>query len=538
MMKRKPLGCLTIGGLIAFVAALLIVSGSYAMNRAKMFSPGTLSAQTGAVNIGGITSHQELEENCAACHPAPWDRQGMGDLCLACHQEIQAEMTVSSAMHGAIAATFDGTSCQSCHTEHQGAEANITNYLGDDFPHDLVGFSLNAHDEAQSMQLICRDCHASGFTSFAVSVCQNCHTDLDQAYSEAHAALFGRACLECHDGVDTYGARFDHNETYQLVGLHQQVECVECHAGAESLAMLQATSQECVDCHSAQDAHDGSLGQQCENCHSPQGWTPANFDHSSTGFQLVGGHEDVVCADCHVDVSFSTASPLCASCHLDDDPHNAAFGQACESCHLVTAWLDVTFDHTGEFAGLCQSCHLQDAPAQHYPGQCSACHSTNAWEPASFDHQVAGATDCQSCHTGDKPANHYGGQCSACHSTNAWEPASFDHQVAGATDCLACHTGDRPANHFTGQCSTCHSTNAWEPASFSHTFPLNHGGANENCDLCHTNQNYTAYTCYGCHEHTQSNIREEHDDVSNIDNCVRCHWDGREHEDEGDDDDD
>ncbi len=574
-MKRKPLGCLTTGGLIAFVLSLILVGTSYAFTQGKMFSPGKLSFQEGGSAIGGVQSHQDLEEECAVCHPAPFSAVGMTDLCLDCHSEVKEELSHTDSLHGAVLESTGEMDCRTCHTEHKGADAHITSFSEADFPHHLVGFSLNAHQKVTSTPIYCADCHTAGYTDFEDLTCVPCHEQVDEPFMTAHTALFGFGCRACHDGLETYGANFDHNDyPFPLVGKHADVACEDCHLDAKDLAMLQATSQACLACHAEMDVHEGALGAQCEQCHSPQGWDLVDYDHSKTGFSLEGGHADVACRDCHSDQTFQNADPACFSCHASDDPHNGELGTVCETCHVVISWQEVSFDHTGEFAAKCQTCHTGDAPANHYPGQCSichsttawlpatfdhaaagatdciachtqdkpvnhypgqcsACHTTNAWLPATFDHKTAGATDCISCHTPDKPANHYAGQCSACHSINAWLPASFDHKAAGATDCIACHSADKPANHYSGQCSTCHSTSAWEPASFSHTFPLNHGGANQECTLCHTSTNYSSYTCYGCHEHTPANIQDEHEGISNLNDCVRCHPDGREHDEDG-----
>jgi cytochrome c peroxidase len=39
------------------------------------------------------------------------------------------------------------------------------------------------------------------------------------------------------------------------------------------------------------------------------------------------------------------------------------------------------------------------------------------------------------------------------------------------------------------------------------------------------NNDYSRYTCYGCHEHTPANVRSEHEEegIRNFDNCVKCH---------------
>ena len=197
----------------------------------------------------------------------------------------------------------------------------------------------------------------------------------------------------------------------------------------------------------------------------------------------------------------------------------------CQSCHAG-----------GQFAGTassCRSCHQAVRPADHWEGECSACHSTTAWRPATFDHQLAGATDCQACHTQDRPANHFQGQCSACHSTTAWRPASFDHQLAGATDCQACHTQDRPANHFQGQCSTCHNTTNWQQANFNHTFPIQHGGANGQCSVCHPSGT-ASYTCESCHSLAAMQAEHQEEGIFNIaGQCAACHAGGQGGDDEG-----
>ena len=49
---------------------------------------------------------------------------------------------------------------------------------------------------------------------------------------------------------------------------------------------------------------------------------------------------------------------------------------------------------------------------------------------------------------------------------------------------------------------------------------------------CHVRNDYSAYTCYGCHEHTPANIRREHVDegIRQFDNCVECHRSADEHD--------
>ena len=156
---------------------------------------------------------------------------------------------------------------------------------------------------------------------------------------------------------------------------------------------------------------------------------------------------------------------------------------------------------------------------------CQSCHAGG---------QFAGtASSCRSCHQAVRPADHWEGECSACHSTTAWRPASFDHQLAGATDCQACHTQDRPANHFQGQCSTCHNTANWQQANFNHTFPIQHGGANGQCSVCHPSGT-ASYTCESCHSLAAMQAEHQEEGIFNIaGQCAACHAGGQGGDDEG-----
>jgi hypothetical protein len=48
---------------------------------------------------------------------------------------------------------------------------------------------------------------------------------------------------------------------------------------------------------------------------------------------------------------------------------------------------------------------------------------------------------------------------------------------------------------------------------------------NAACTTCHTTSDRRQYTCYGCHEHTEANIRAKHirEGILNFTNCVSCH---------------
>jgi hypothetical protein len=136
--------------------------------------------------------------------------------------------------------------------------------------------------------------------------------------------------------------------------------------------------------------------------------------------------------------------------------------------------------------------------------------------------------------------------CMACHSDHAGPKLTqksrkpFSHTLlrkAVQEQCQSCHASPKDKLHLkiTGNCSQCHSQTAWKPATFDHekSFVLDKDH-NVECATCHVNNDYSRYTCYGCHEHTVQNVLREHRDegIRNLDNCVECH---RSADGEGDD---
>jgi hypothetical protein len=127
--------------------------------------------------------------------------------------------------------------------------------------------------------------------------------------------------------------------------------------------------------------------------------------------------------------------------------------------------------------------------------------------------------------------------CMACHSDHAGpQPAQgsrkpFVHALLRAgtrSDCQACHAApDNSLHRNLGVgCAQCHQATAWKPATFEHGryFVLD-GHHNAPCSTCHTTEDRSRYTCYGCHEHTPARIRSQHveEGIPNFEHCVQCH---------------
>ncbi|NMM19372.1 MAG: class III cytochrome C family protein [Rhodoferax sp.] len=197
--------------------------------------------------------------------------------------------------------------------------------------------------------------------------------------------------------------------------------------------------------------------------------------------------------------------------------------------------------------------NLMEGPGKLIPGHkllegdCFACH-------APFT--GTSATKCVSCH---KPADigrmttagvaiskpltstpfHQkliSEDCVACHSDHAGVKrfvvqGRFNHTLLKKetrNECQACHKSPTDSLHqqISGNCAQCHTQEAWTPATFDHDkFFVLDGDHNTRCVTCHVRNDYSSYTCYGCHEHTTANIRRKHieEGISKFDDCVECH---------------
>ena len=236
--------------------------------------------------------------------------------------------------------------------------------------------------------------------------------------------------------------------------------------------------------------------------------------------ELVEGHQKLnnKCFSCHKPFG-GIANEKCISCHKLADIginsiakpsktlfHEQLSGIACSSCHI---------DHQGVFPE----------------------HPINA-----FDHELlskAIINNCNTCHI--KPTDNLHAQvtkdCNSCHQSQNWKTLiAFNHEVLlNKNNCTSCH--QKPIDDYHSiikeNCDQCHSTRKWIPSTFDHTnyfiLDQNHNAA---CNICHTNNNFKSYTCYGCHEHNEKSIIAEHNEegISNIGNCIACHKSGNEHE--------
>ena len=530
-MKDNRLGCLSSSAILAIGLTLLGLTAAILFSGGGMFSAGALSAKAGA-SLAGVHSHAEIENDCARCHPAPWDADTLNNRCIQCHTDIVNQLANPTSAHF-LMMNRTMLTCRDCHTEHHGSTASLTDISLHKFPHEASGFSLASHRLRQDGQVfICADCHGKDNFRFDQNFCGSCHKQIDSSFMASHIQVYGADCLGCHDGKESLGKNFDHGlATFKLEGKHAGLGCEKCHTAARRAADFKSQAADCIVCHLKDDTHKGGLGKQCGVCHQPTGWKPVVFDHNIAAFKLIGAHNGVACEKCHLDNVFVGTPSDCYSCHKKDDHHNGHLGQKCDACHSTIAWKPASFDHNLSVFKL---------TGAHASAACEKCHANNVFQGTP--------TDCNSCH--QKDDNHKGSlgpNCSTCHSTSAWKPASFDHNLAifkltGAhnsatcekchannvfkgtpTDCNACHQKDDKHNGSLGSsCSTCHSTSAWKPASFDHNlaiFKLTGAHSAVACEKCHANNVFkgTPTDCNSCHQ------KDDNHHGSLGTNCSTCH---------------
>ena len=555
---QKKLGCLSITATIIVLITVAAIAGALYTGGNSIFSAGNLNAQAGASILGGVLSHAEIGGQCELCHAAPWSSDSMADRCMACHTQISAELASSESLHGiflqaqtpvvgfqfrinsdgsllGVSSSGSALKCNACHPDHRGANASLIQMDPTDFSHDNLNFSLKAHQQkSDGSSFACADCHAGKYTNpFDVATCVNCHYNMQADFTQKHALEFDLNCLNCHDGLESYGAKFDHNLfPFTLTGKHVQAACADCHKNARTtIADLRTTPQDCYACHQADDNHQGLFGTNCAVCHSLEGWKPAKIDHNFATFPLEGKHTEVACEKCHANNVFAGTPKDCFSCHQQADRHNGQLGTTCEACHSPAGWNQVHIDHslfafplTGAHVDVtCESCHVngifkgtpQDCYACHqkndnHKGQfgtnCATCHSTSAWKPASFDHNLS-AFKLTGAHTSVA--------CTSCHVNGVFKGTP--------QNCYACHrNNDKHNGQFGTNCAACHTTSSWKSASFDHNlaaFKLTGAHTSVACTSCHQNGVYkgTPQNCYACHQNN-----DKHNGQFGT-NCASCH---------------
>jgi hypothetical protein len=432
---------------------------------------------------------------CASCHINNNYTLNSAD-CMGCHQPAwQTTTTLGGNVPNHISSGFPTTAaaCSTCHP--------ITKWSDGKFDHSTTGFTL-VGTHVSPTPTPCLACHINGNYTLNSADCMGCH----QPDWNKTATLGGNvpnhitsgfpgtaaACSSCHPITTWADGKFDHTTTgFPLTNKHTTVQCSQCHINGNYALKIAPTDCGNSGCHLTtwqqttnpvhSTAGPGFAVGNCSNCHTTAGWDAASFNHSVTGFALVGTHMSPTptpCASCHINNNYTLNSTDCYGCH-------------------VTAW-----NSTAAIGGTVPN-HIA-AGFPNTAAQCASCHPITTWAAGKFDHSTTGFP-LTGAHADPTKA-----PCSACHVNN-------NYSGNLPTDCYGCHTaawqstvtlGGNVPNHiaagFPTTCATCHTTSSWLGATFDHTiyWKLPHHGAV--CSDCHIDQtNYANMSCINCH--TQPN---------------------------------
>ncbi len=279
---------------------------------------------------------------------------------------------------------------------------------------ELGGYVSHAEFEQQ-----CSHCHAP-LHCVTDTRCQDCHMDIAEQRATAsglHSLLPGtQRCQNCHkehmgrDGAITELAyvNIDHQklasfslDQHKLNYDGSPMSCESCHSNQQFMK----DTLDCISCHAEADHdylsnHLEAYGAGCVDCHDGRDRMMA-FDHNQY-FTLDGGHESLVCDDCHLEKQYASTMQDCAGCHAEPELHAGVFGFNCVSCHTTLAWAPAQFvqhsfvsDSGASSITGCETCHA--GSYTEYP--CYTCHETEEMRLVHLPFDILDTTEnCTDCH--------------------------------------------------------------------------------------------------------------------------------------------
>ncbi|MBT6210728.1 MAG: cytochrome C [Woeseia sp.] len=362
----------------------------------------------------------------------------------------------------------------------------------------MFAFCTSTPSAAQSIESLVMPGDVIEGHAYLEEDCSVCHIPFSRSEQRA-------LCLDCHE----------------LVAID-----IELNLGYHGRAP-NARSDECSACHTEHEGRGADIVDLDEE----------TFDHDLSDFELLGGHVEVACVDCHLpNLTYREASIECDSCHIEDMPHDEKPTVLCIDCHNESEWVDVHFDHDEGTNYPLEGKHAEVA--------CRDCHEVEVF---------AGEDDsCVACHAEDDSHNGRSGDlCETCHNPTSWNDSSFDHtrdtefQLLGRHNelacndchsedpfadtmdmaCVSCHLEDDDHNGHNGvECDSCHSNDSWTDQLFDHArdteYALNGAHAEVACESCHIEPIFEVAleeNCVSCH------LEDDAHEGSQGTDCVDCH---------------
>lgn len=379
--------------------------------------------------------------------------------------------------------------------------------------------------------------------------------------------------------VKIYGQISPGDLTKFHANLEGMENCTKCHDLGEKVSR-----EKCLSCHKEirnrisqnRGYHSNAevRNKDCWRCHSEHNgrnfeiihFKKNEFDHSKTGFNLTGSHQNLQCDKCHKN-EFINESDLkkrkgtflglnhnCITCH--EDYHHKALGNNCLDCHDTNKFKPASsFNHSkaryvltgAHLTVACDKCHPKenrnDKSFQKFKGidfkTCIDCHK-------DFHNGKLG-NDCWKCHnTSDFNSikeelfdhsktnfklvgEHESVECSECHGKNLSSKPEHDK-------CLSCHQdyhkGQFLKDNSIADCKLCHNENGFTPSLFTiekHSdtkFELLGSHLAVECKSCHKvkgdwNFRLSSFRCIDCHLNIHGD--EISKEFMGESNCNSCH---------------
>ena len=348
--------------------------------------------------------------------------------------------------------------------------------------------------------------------------------------------IFTLAAFACTSGI----AQISPGD---LAEVHAQLEgisnCTKCHTLGSKI-----TNEKCLQCHtelnirikSKQGYHSSAvvISKSCITCHSDHHgktfqivrFKQETFDHSLTGYKLLGSHAKQECKNCHKTSFISNPavrtrkftylglSTDCISCHTDY--HQKTIANGCANCHGFDAFKPATkFSHT--------TAHFQ-LIGKHQDVACVKCHKITTKEGLKFQEFTGIAyKTCINCHE-DPHKNQFGKNCADCHSEESFQAikssSKFDHSKTNfkledkhqQVSCKSCHKGkiSDPIKH--SKCIDCHKD--------YHENQFIDQGEVQNCSVCHDTKGFNS-TLFNTERHNEGNFKLEGKHLAVT--CLACH---------------
>lgn len=327
----------------------------------------------------------------------------------------------------------------------------------------LVVFYCNAIAQISPGELSKVHAHLKG-----ISYCTQCHTFGDKVSSDK--------CLTCHTEIQ---GRIKSKKGYHVSKEVQGKDCATCHSD-----------------------HHGKTFQIVR-------FEPEKFNHTLSGFNLLGAHIKKKCKDCHVDkfiddkkikekeFTYLGLNPACAKCHADY--HQNTLSQTCSNCHGNNSFKKAEkFNHEKAKYKLI---------GKHQKVDCIKCHKIEQKEEKKF--QIFTGIEykaCTNCHK-DIHENQFGKNCLQCHTEESFHAIkgiqNFDHTKTKykleekhlIVTCKACHKKKYTDPLKYKKCTDCHAD--------YHKNQFVKNGVSPDCFACHDLKGFKS-TSYTIEQHNKS----------------------------------